>query len=1290
LVTEYNGRVMYYTLGMNGRIARIFYRLLGLLLAFALASCGSGVTPLATPKADSAPISRPPAPNRISPDALPEVCNCVLRFDQISIEQGLSQSSVRVIFQDSRGFLWFGTEDGLNRYDGYTFKIYKPQPGNPNSLSDGWVSAMVEDAEGHLWVGTRLGGLNRYDPGTGQFTRYQHDGVDPASLSDDHIRALFVDKDNQLWVGTFVGLDRFEPETGKFKHYPYGASLPGNPSVALKISVIFQDSQDRFWIGTLDGGLNGFNPKTGSYTTYRQIEATPPVAGNNPVSTDPQEIQVNADTNTRTISLNRVTALAEDLHGAIWVGTQNGLYLFNPETGEFKHYMHEEANPLSIADNAIYALLVDSSGNLWIGTSRGLDRLNQKRNQFIHYRNDPSFPKSLSNNFVLSIYEDRGGVLWFGTYGGVNKYDRWRDKFALYRNDPYDPASLSGNFVFSIQVDYQGFAWVGTYGDGLNRFNPKTGKAIHYKNDPQNPNSPASDLVMSLIEDENGFLWIGTMNGLDRFDPIRNIFTHYRNDASNPDSLSANNIYAIHEDRRGRLWVGTFAGLDLLDKTTGIFSHYRPGSEDPTTLSGNQVNSIFEDANGNLWVGTFESGLNRLDLKTNVFTRYRHNAKDETSLSSDSILTIQQDSKGRLWIGTAGGGLNLYHPETDSFTYYLEKDGLPNAVVHGILEDESGNLWLSTNHGISRFNPDKETFRNFDAGDGLQSNEFSSGAYARGRDGEFYFGGINGLTVFHPSKITDNPYLPQIILTSLTQDGMPVSVDSSVETIREITLRWPQNSLEFEFAALGYNQPDKNQYAYMLEGFDTNWHYIGTKRDGRYTNLPGGEYKLLLKATNSDGIWNDTPVRIKVTIIPPFWQALWFRVLLGAFAVVVVAGGFRLRTRAIQERNRALERIVKERTYALEKRGQEIQALYEADERILRNVSLNQVYQTLVDVAVDMLNADRSVVFAWDEKRNRVIPLVSHGFAPETLRVMEFEKGEGIVGEVFATGNPVIIKDLEPDHLRPDVRAAITAEGIKSFAHLPIVVDHKVAAVFNVSFTKPDAIGEDTMRLFSALTHRASLSIANMELFEQTKDLAVMEERNRLARDLHDSAKQKAFAALAQLGTARGILNGNENSATLHLSEAENLVSDVIQELTFLVQEIYPIALQDKGLATALREYIFEWENRNDITVQFATDNEHRLSIDVEQALYRVAQESLANVARHSHAKRVELSLAYNGDAVQLSVSDDGCGFDVDEKSRGMGLRSIRERISSIHGTVQVQSAPGRGTRIFVQVPIKG
>jgi signal transduction histidine kinase/streptogramin lyase len=993
--------------------------------------------------------------------------------------------------------------------------------------------------------------------------------------------------------------------------------------------------------------------------------------------------------NPSTISNDHVTAIIEDKKSTLWVGTWEGLNKFDPVSGTFERFMHSEDQEQTIADDMVNDLYVDSTGNLWVATGAGLDRLNVTGKRFIHYQHDPTFSKSLSENDVLSIYEDRGGILWFGTWGGgVNKYDRQRDIFAYYRNDPQNKNSLSDNFVLSVYPDSEGYVWVGSYGEGLNRLTRSTGQVIHYRHDPNRPNTISSNEILSIAEDQEGILWIGTTNGLDRFDRNSFTFKHYKRDPENPASLSANRVHRVYVDDENNIWVGTAAGLDRFERQTETFIHYQPKTGDSNSLSGTGVNSILKDREGNLWVGTFDHGLNRFDLETEQFTHYRFNPRNKETISNDGILSIHQDAKGRIWMGTFGGGLNLYHPETETFTYYLEKDGLPNGVVYGILEDSSGHLWMSTNFGISRFDPETKTFQNFDAGDGIQSNEFNSGAYSKGRNGELYFGGINGLTVFHPTSIDENPYLPQVALTSLTQADNPITTDSSVETTHNVVLVWPENSFEFEFAALSYSQPNKNRYAYKLEGFDTNWHFIGTKRDGRYTNLPGGDYTLLLKGSNSDGIWNETPVRINVTVVPPFWQTTWFRVALSVGLIVIVAGGFKLRTKTIQDRNRALERLVKERTHALEKRGREMEALYQADEKILRNVSLNQVFQTLVDVAVDMLHADRSVVFAWDEEKNKVVPRVSHGFKPETLKVMEYTKTEGIVGEVFATGKPVVVTDFVPEDFRPDVRAAIRAEGIKSFVHLPIAVDHKVVAVFNIGFTRPDFIPEDTVRVFSALVNRAAISIANMELFEQTKDLAVMEERNRLARDLHDSAKQKAFAALAQLGTARGILNGHGNGVTMHLNEAENLVTDVIQELTFLVQEIYPFALQEKGLVTTLREHIFEWENRNDTVVQLITRDERRLPLEVEQALYRITQEALANVARHSHARRVDLALVYNGDSVQLSVSDDGCGFDINTK-HGMGLRSIRERVGSIRGTVQIQSAPGHGTRLLVQVPTK-
>lgn len=1241
-------------------------RLIGTIFLITLLTNSCGTTTPTPTSEPTSPDSFPVPQTGTSPNNtfLPNTSYSQnIRFEHISLEEGLSQSVVNVILQDRMGFLWIGTEDGLNRYDGYSFKVYKPDADDPNSISDRWITSLAEDAQGYLWVGTRLGGLNRYDPVTGKFTHFIHDNSNPQSLGNNQISALLPDEKG-MWIGTEYGLDYFEYESNTFKHYR-STDSPATLSSNL-ITAIFKDKSGALWIGTLNAGLVMYNPNNNSFQTYKHNE-----------------------NNNTSLSNNRILSIAEGKDGSLWVGTTNGLNRFEAAGKYFTRFQNSKEDPNSLGGNIIFAIYQDRSGGLWVGTNKGLDRYDSQANKFIHHQHHPSISNSLGNDVVYAIYEDRSNVLWIGTYGGgLNKYNRQQDKFTYYRNNPADPNSLSGNFVFPIIVDANGIVWIGTHGAGLNRFDPSTNQFTHYRYDPANPQSISSDNIVALQIDHAGTLWVGTNRGLDQFDPVTNTFIHFQPDQNNSNSLSGP-VYFIYEDSAKNLWIGTNKGLDLFDKTTQLFTHYGSDEKDPNTFDGNQVNVIFEDQELSLWVGTFDDGLKRIHPEKIGIIQYKNNPNDLSSLGNDSIMSIYQDRDGTLWIGTAGGGLNRYNPDTDSFTRFTEKEGLPNDVIYGILEDKEGNLWLSTNFGLSRFNPKTNTFRNFTASDGLQSNEFNQTAFASDQNGNLYFGGINGLNIFLPEEIKDNPQPPQLALTSITQDSNPLNKNRTTEYLQEITLTWPQDAFEFEFAAFAYGQPSKNQYSYTLEGFDTNWKNIGTQRIGRYTNLPGGTYTLRLRGSNSDGAWNQQGRSIKITVIPPFWEMWWFRSLVAFVLVTVIAGGYRWRVKSIEGRNRELERLVQRRTSDLEKRTSEIEALYEADEQIIRNVTLIQVFQTLVDVSIAMLKADRSVVFVWNEEKGKIMPRVSRGFDSKTLFALNFDEGEGMVGRAMKTGEPIIVSDLKLNSLRGDIQTVIRNEGIQSFAHFPIVVDGKVLAIFNVAYTRPNALNEDAIRLFTALVNRASLAIANMELFEQTKDLAVMEERNRLARDLHDSAKQKAFAALAQLGTANGILKSKPNEVKPHLIEAETLVYEVIQELTFLIQEIYPIALQEKGLPTTLREYIFEWENRNDTEVYLTVRNERPLPLEIEQAIYRIIQEALANVARHGKAKRVDVSLVYNPDSLQVSVADDGCGFDMNQKAKGMGFRSMRERIGSIRGTIQVQSAPGQGTRLIAQLPIK-
>ena len=1261
----YNRRVMRY-IPVNVRIG-----FLSLAISLLVVACTS-LAPASIPTQVQV-VPTPIVSQEVTQEYSSPGMNSSLRFEHLGLESGLSQSVITAILQDSSGFMWFGTEDGLNRYNGYEVEIFRPDPDDPNSLSDRWITALYEDSRGYLWIGTRFGGLNRFDPETGQFIQYKNNPQEVNSLSANNVTALLQDNQGNLWIGTGDGLDRLELRTDTIHHYRANNYAGLNSD---SISVLFMDSHDKLWVGTSDNGLNQFDPKTGTFRNYRY---------------DPQNIVRGGIEEINSISNNNIRDIVEDGNGNLWIATASGLNVFDTQLQIFSVYQHSRDNQFSINDNNVSSLFLDKNNGLWVGTNSGLDFHIENSGLFIHYTHNQGDLNSLSNNSIVSIYEDRGNVLWVGTYGGgLNKFNRSQSKFTYYQAEANNPNSLSTDLIYPIFIDRTGIVWIGTYGGGLNRFNPRAELFTHYRHDPEDPGSLLSDEVLSIRKDVEGTLWVGTTFGLSRLASGATKFTHYRHVPQNPYSIANGAVNAILVDGKGDLWLGTSDGLDHFLPSSNIFIHYRHNPDRPESLSSNSVISLYEDHEQNLWVGTLDNGLDRFDRESNKFIHYQNDPENPGSISHNSIMGIYQDLNDVLWVATAGGGLNRYDPQTDSFYHYTEKLGLPNNVVYGILEDRDGNLWLSTNYGLSRFDPELETFRNYTTSDGLQSNEFNMSAYAKSVDGKLYFGGVNGLNSFDPTEVKDNAYTPPIVLTSFTQDGQPVANESRIEYLQTVTLSWPNNNFSFEFAALSFAQSNHNQYAYMLENFDSDWNYIGARRDGRYTNLPGGTYILHLKGSNSDGIWNDNGQSILITVIPPFWQTWTFRILVTLFLIVFGLVVYRFRIHSIQAQNLQLEHLVHERTGALQKRTEELEALYTGDEKIIRAMTLDQVFRAVVEVAVQMLHADRGIVFVWDEKQMQIVPRVSHGFMPESLKVLHYEKGEGMVGRVLETGETLIVPDIDLAALRSDIRAAIVAEGIHSFAHLPIKVNEQTIGVFNISFTRPEAITDDTTRLFTALVQRAALSVENMQLFEQTKELAVVEERNRVARDLHDSAKQKAFAALAQLGTVNGILKKDPSNAWSHLMEAENLVYEVIQELTFLIQEMYPMALKEKGLATTIREYIFEWENRNGVMINLDIQNARRLDLEMEQAIYRMLQEALANVARHSQSDRVDVSLVYDTASVAVTVQDNGLGFDANHRSGGMGLRIIKERAESIGGQACIESEPGCGTKVVITAPLNG
>ncbi len=836
-----------------------------------------------------------------------------VRFDRVSTDQGLSQVSIQCMLQDRQGFLWFGTQDGLNKFDGYEFTVYRPEEGNEKSIGDKDAWSLVEDPSGDIWIGLYRAGLNRFDPHTQTFERLTHQPDNPQSLSHDSVRAVLLDHNNTLWVGTEGGgLNRLDRITKTFKHYRHQPDDPKSLSHDSVTSMI-QDVEKQIWIGTCKGGLNRFDPQTGTFSHYRHDSA-----------------------DETSLSHDCVKSLYQDKQGYLWIGTaRGGLNRLDPRTGRFTLFRHRSDDPTSIGHDSVRSIFEDSAGNLWFGTGGGgLDRFDRDRQTFSNYRHQKDNPHSLSHNHVYSMLEDRAGTLWFGTLGGgVNTFDPLTEAIETFRHSAEDPKGMSHSLVRALLVDSADNVWLSTY-TGIDKFNPRTRTFTHYKLGSADAKRAGRHYVFSISEQPRttlsgetaviGPLWFGTAHdGLWRFDPVSETFSNYRHQPDDPKSLSEDRVQTVLADSRGHVWAGTLAGgLNRLDPSTGKFVHYRHDPADPDSLSVNRIRSLYEDSRGVLWVGT-NKGLDRFNAADDTFVRHQPETGNPASLSHAQVDAIYEDSKGHIWAAT-GGGLSKLDRRTGKFTVYREKDGLPNNLVVCTVEDQAGRMWISTNNGLASFDPRSETFTTFDAQDGFQGDSFISGACGKDSRHTLYFGGEGGLSAFNATKIRPNDFVPPVVFTdfllfnksvglaTVGPEGDRFQLEEHINHAREITLDYTDYIFSFEFSALNFRQSKKNTYAYQLEGFDKQW--IETDHRNRratYTDLPHGEYTLRVKAANDDGRWNEEGAAVKLTILPPPWKTWWAYTIYGLALLALVVWFVRAQRKKVEQKQRELDREIK-------------------------------------------------------------------------------------------------------------------------------------------------------------------------------------------------------------------------------------------------------------------------------------------------------------------------------------------------------------------------------------------
>jgi PAS domain S-box-containing protein len=847
-----------------------------------------------------------------------------IRFDRLSLADGLPHTSVYAILQDRQGFMWFSTDDGVCRYDGYTFTTFKPVPGNPESISQGAGYSLYEDRSGTIWIGTRNGGLNKYDPVRGTFAGYRHEPDNPNSLSHDCLAydGIYEDSAGNLWIGTWDGLNRFDPVRETFVRYQHD---PANPNSLTKgfIRVLRPDPADDriLWIGT-DEGLNRFDRHREKFVRYEHDENKPGSISHNTVWAIYAEV-------------------SEEGKPILWVGTSGGLDRFEPETETFTHFRHDPESPNSLSNNEVYSVLSAGDKRLWVGThGGGLNLFDLSNKTFAAYRTSEN-PQTVSSNIIHPLYYDRTGTLWIGTWGGgLSRIDPLNQKTRLYDRG----SGLSASSVLSLYEDSRGKVWLGTWGGGLNRFDPETGRFENFRHDPNNPASLGSDVAGCLYEDAYGVLWVGTWGGgLNKFDRETGQFKRYVWQPDNPKSLSHNSVRAICEDAAGSLWVGTTSGgMNRFERDTETFARYLYDPENPYSISTNNIWSAIKDSSGTLWI-TSTAGLNRLDPSTERFVHYHYDENDPASISSDAAISIYEDARKRLWI-TTQFGLNQFEKSTGQFVRYFESDGLPDNRIESICEDNDGNLWLGTGKGLCRFTPETKKFATYGIGDGMQSNLFFYPAAMKSSTGELWFGGPKGVNVIDPKKFTDNPHTPPVVLTDFQTDGKSVlpGADSvlkqHISSAREIILPPDISKFGFEFAALNYTVSAKNQYAYKMEGFDKDWIHTGSdRRFASYTNLDPGIYIFRVKASNNDGVWNEDGTFVKIIVLPPWWKTWRVRISLTFLFAVLLFAGYRWRISAVESRNRILEEEVAERTLSLTR---EIAERRRAEEILRRSETL--------------------------------------------------------------------------------------------------------------------------------------------------------------------------------------------------------------------------------------------------------------------------------------------------------------------------------------------------------------
>jgi signal transduction histidine kinase/ligand-binding sensor domain-containing protein len=1159
-------------------------------------------------------ITQPTAriPLRISAQSSDEQSDVqpLARFQRFSLAQGLSQASALALVQDRQGFLWIGTQDGLNRFDGYTFTVFKHNERDSTSLADNYVQALHETRSGTLWVGTERG-LQRFDRAKERFAFYTVSSYTVSSeqrtgtattpsaansteraaneLATTNINALAEDPLGVLWVGTDKGLYALQERTGAVTRLTT-QTAPQLPSDVINALHVAQDGI--VWIGTAQG-LATLNTRTNVMRRYDALarpSALPSAL--RPTTAEPSE----------------VSAFCDDGNGTLWIGTSTGLWAYNHRDS----LLSVVALPASLASHDIRSLQRTRGAafpeSLLMATlGGGVAVMNLRTRNLFTITANPTDPNSLSNNQAITILEDRAGVVWVGTWsGGLNRLDTFAERFRRFAHNPTNPRSLSNTNVRAVYEDRSGTLYAGTISGGLNLWQQaaqarqRDGLAAlraerwnALKHSPTDPSSLSDNEIRAVLEDKQGRVWVGTSNGLNLWNAATKRWTRLQHNAADSTSLSHNQVRGLLQDQTGMMWVTTYGGgVNRLNPATMKCERFQHHPQRPQSLSHNTTWTVYEDRSGTLWIGTIGGGLNKFNPHTASFTAYRHDPQNPQSLSSDRITFLHEDRKGRFWVATQGGGLDEFDRASGTFRHFTERDGLPSNAIGGVLEDDKGNLWLSTIRGVTKFMPDARTCRNYEASDGLNNANFYIGSAHKTRDGLMLFGAADGLTAFYPDSVRDDPYIPPVVLTAFKKFNKNVVLDTAITLLKTLQLSYNDAVITFEFAALSFAGTEHNRYQYTLEGFDTQWIDGGTKREATYTNLDAGTYTFRVRGSNHDGVWNMEGVALTLIITPPWWETWWFRALAMLCSTTLALVAYKLRTRRIKRRNQELERLVGERTAELQEANEQIQRQLETLETQAQeieitntelhesNIQLQRAYNNIN--VLSRVGQKVTATLDWDtifselyEGINVLMdaPVFAVGLYDAQKQNLEMmfmiENTERLSTHVFSMTDTskfsvlcalrreeIVLNDVDAEYHRYVLQRPASVRGrmVHSLVYLPLCIDGRLVGVMTVQSYNKHSFAAHHLDILRAFAPYLASALENAHAYEEIHRQMEILDAQAVEIELTNTELQHKNLLLEQLNAEKneflGIVAHDLKNPLNGIMMSASLVEKYWQQLT--------------------------------------------------------------------------------------------------------------------------------------------